>query len=83
MESIMLRFDISSTWKQLYVAALLEPNRAFLLDRVHAAEVSILDHVEHFHGRRSVSERKALDHALKNLHDLQEHCLSLPRSGNN
>lgn len=79
----MLRSDIPQTWKYLYVAALLEPNRAFLLDRVHAAEVSILDQVEHLHGRRSVSERKALDHALKNLHDLREHCLGLPRSGNN
>lgn len=79
----MLPSDFPPTWKQLYVAALLEPNRAFLLDRVHAAEVSIQDHVEHLHGRRSFSERKALDHALKTLHDLQEHCLGLPRSGNN
>ena len=79
----MVRVEIRPNWKQLYVAALLEPNRAFLLDRVHAAEASIMDHFEHLDGRRSLSERKALDHALKTLHDLQEHCLSLPRSGNN
>ena len=79
----MLPADLPPTWKQLYVAALLEPNRACVLDRVHAAEASILDQVEHLQGRRSFSERKALDHALKALHDLQEHCLGLPRSGNN
>ena len=71
------------TWKQLYVAAILEPNHAVLLDRVHTAEVSILDQVEHLRGRRRFSERKALDHALKTLHNLQENCLGLPRSGNN
>jgi hypothetical protein len=79
----MLPSDIPPTWKYLYVAALLEPNQAFLLDRVHAAEVSILDRVEHLHGRRSFSERRSLNHALKALYDLQEHCLGLPRSGNN
>jgi len=79
----MLSAHIPPTWKCLYVAALLEPNQAFLLDRVHAAEVSILDQVEHLHGRRSFSERRALIQALKALHDLQEHCLGLPRSGNN
>ena len=75
--------DIPPTWKDLYVAAILEPNRACLLDRVHAAESSILDRVENLQGRRNFSERKALNHALKNLHDLQEHCLSLPRSETN
>jgi hypothetical protein len=75
--------DIPPIWKDLYVAAILEPNRTCLLDRVHAAESSILDRVQDLHGRRSFSERKALNHALKTLHDLQEHCLSLPRSGTN
>ena len=75
--------DIPLTWKDLYVAAILEPNRTCLLDRVHAAESSILDRVQNLHGRRRLSERKVLDHALRTLHDLQEHCLSLPRSETN
>jgi hypothetical protein len=74
---------IPLTWKDLYVAAILESNRTCLLDRLHAAESSILDRVHNLHGRRRPSERKVLDHALKTLHDLQEHCLGLPRSETN
>jgi hypothetical protein len=70
-------------WKELYVAALFEPNGRILLDRVSAAEKSIRDRVEELQGRRKVSERTVLDHAMRALFHLQERCLHIPRSGQN
>ena len=70
-------------WKELYVAALLEPNGKVLLDRVCAAEKSILDRVEELQGRRKFAERQDLDHAMRALHHLQQRCLNIPRSEHN
>jgi hypothetical protein len=70
-------------WKELYVAALLEPNGKILLDRVCAAEKSIRDRVEELQGRRKFSERQHLDHAIRALHHLQQRCLNIPRSEHN
>jgi hypothetical protein len=70
-------------WKELYVAALLEANGKFLLDRVSVAEKSIRDSVDALQGRGKFSERRALSHAMKALHNLQERCLRIPRSEQN
>lgn len=70
-------------WKELYVAALFELNGRVLLDRVCAAEKSIRDRVAELHGRRRVSERKDLDHAMRALHHIQKRCLNIPRAEQN
>lgn len=63
--------DSLPRWKELYTAAILELDKAKLLPRILAAKMAVCDRAEELNGRGDVSERAALNSAMKALCELQ------------
>lgn len=59
-------------WKQLYTAAVLELDKHRLLARIHEAKMAIFDRIEELNGGGTLSERTALQRALKALGELHD-----------
>ena len=65
--------DVSPTdWKQLYTAAVLELDKEKLLVRIYEAKMAIFDRIEELNGSGKLSERTALQRALKALRELHD-----------
>ena len=64
--------DSPSSWKELYIAAILEIDRKQIHTKIHAAKMAICDRVEELNGGGTIAERTALVRALKALSELQE-----------
>lgn len=60
-------------WQELYQAAILELDKENLLARILAAKMAVCDRAEELDGGGDLSERTALNNAMKalcELHDL-------------
>ena len=64
--------DCSAKWKELYIAAILEIDSEKILSRIHDAKMAICDRVEELNGRGDISERVALNRAMRALCELQD-----------
>ena len=64
--------DCSAKWKELYTAAILEIDSEKILSRIHDAKMAICDRVEELNGRGDISERVALNRAMRALCELQD-----------
>jgi hypothetical protein len=64
--------DCSAKWKEPYIAALLEIDSEKILSRIHDAKMAICDRVEELNGGGDVSERVALNRAMRALCELQD-----------
>ena len=68
-----MRSDSSSaTWKELYAAAILELDRGKLSARIYAARMAIYDRIEDLKGVESMTERMALNQAIRALRELED-----------
>ena len=65
--------EVSPThWKQLYTAAVLELDKQKLQARIHEAKMAIFDRIEELNGSGTLSERAALQRAMKALGELHD-----------
>ena len=64
--------DCSARWKELYIAAILEIDSEKILSRIHDAKMAICDRVEELNGGGDISERVALNRAMRALGELHD-----------
>ena len=67
-------------WKELYRAAILELDKEKLLARILAAKMAVCDRAEELNGGGDLSERAALNNAMKALCELHDLYFSKPTS---
>jgi hypothetical protein len=63
--------EMPRRWEELYTAALLELDKQKLHPRILAAKMAVCDRAEELNGNGTLSERVALNHAIKALCELE------------